>query len=227
MAQHREDVGMRRARVVVKKFDPPVTLSADLPGGLQNDLLQQLSAVDRFDCANQAMTAMRVAQPAFAPLLLCGEQPFDRPELSEWMGFDCLYSVERHVLSPITTCGTRCVDRASVRTALNVNPRAVAAFRSPRILFPKAVWRNREQGRKNMQMRARSRVRRPVALQDARAEAKPASYHCDWFRDVQSKFNLKIGQIRNNLYAEALIKAICHLTIFPKTNKVSWLFNFP
>jgi hypothetical protein len=36
------------------------------------------------------MTAMRIPQPAFAPLLLRGEQTLDRAELSEWMGFDRL-----------------------------------------------------------------------------------------------------------------------------------------
>ena len=108
--EHSKDIGMRRARVVVEEFDPPVTLSADFSGRVQNDLLQQLSPVDRFDCADEAMTAMRIAQSAFAPLLFCGKQTLNGTESSEWVGFDCLYSVERQVLSPITTCGTGCVD---------------------------------------------------------------------------------------------------------------------
>src|SRR6202030_2251213 len=68
-AQHLEHIGMRRARVVVKEFDPPIALAADFSSGLQNGLLQHLPASDRLDCADQAMAAISVTQPALTPLL--------------------------------------------------------------------------------------------------------------------------------------------------------------
>src|SRR5204862_7106465 len=59
-AQHLQHIGMRRARPVVKEFDPPIALAADFSSGLQNELLQYLPASDRLDCADQAMAAMGV-----------------------------------------------------------------------------------------------------------------------------------------------------------------------
>src|SRR4029077_8180095 len=98
--QHFKDVGVRRPRVVVEEFDPPIALAADLSCRLQDDTLQHLLTFHGLDGADQAMTPMRVAQSALAPLLLRGEQPLNRPEFCEWVGLECVYSVEGHVLTP-------------------------------------------------------------------------------------------------------------------------------
>jgi len=49
-----------------------------------------LPTVHGLDGADQAMTPMRVAQSALAPLLLRGEQPLNRPEFCAWVGLECV-----------------------------------------------------------------------------------------------------------------------------------------
>src|SRR4029077_17135266 len=98
--QHFKDVGVRRPRVVVEEFDPPIALAADLSCRLQDDTLQHLPTVHGLDGADQAMTPMRAAQSALAPLLLRAEQPLNRPELCGWGGVEFFNSLERHVPTP-------------------------------------------------------------------------------------------------------------------------------
>jgi hypothetical protein len=99
--QHLQNVRMGRVRIIVKEFDPPVTFAAHLPGGVQDDPLKHLSALYGLDCADQAMTTLRIAQPAFAPLLFGREQALHRAELCELDRSIGFYSVERHLMTPL------------------------------------------------------------------------------------------------------------------------------
>jgi hypothetical protein len=101
LVQHLEDISMRRVRVVVKELDPPITLAAHLSRGVQDDPLEHLSAFYRLDCTDQAMSALSITQPALAPLLLGGEQALHRPEFRKLTRSYGLYSVERHVITPL------------------------------------------------------------------------------------------------------------------------------
>src|SRR5271169_1712875 len=56
-----QHIAMRRARIIVKEFDPPIALAADFSRGLQDGLLQHLPASDRLDCTDKAMAAMGIA----------------------------------------------------------------------------------------------------------------------------------------------------------------------
>jgi hypothetical protein len=85
--QRLQNIRMRRVRIVVKEFDPPITLSTDLSGRLQDDALEQLPPFHGLDCADQAMPAMGIAQPALAPLLVGREQALHRPEFHELLGY--------------------------------------------------------------------------------------------------------------------------------------------
>ena len=77
---------MRRVRIIVEEFDPPITLPAYLSGRLQDDPLEHLPAFHGLDCTNQAMATMGIAQSALAPLLLGREQVFHRRQLRELIG---------------------------------------------------------------------------------------------------------------------------------------------
>jgi hypothetical protein len=78
--QHRQDIGMRCVRIIVKEFDPPVTLTAHFSGGMQDDPLEHLPAFDSLDCSDQTMATLGITEPALAPLLFRREQALHRPE---------------------------------------------------------------------------------------------------------------------------------------------------
>jgi len=52
---------MRGARIIVKEFDPPIPLAADLASGLQDDFLQDLASPHGLDGSDQAVASMSIA----------------------------------------------------------------------------------------------------------------------------------------------------------------------
>jgi hypothetical protein len=50
--QHLLHIRMRGTGVIVKELDPPVPLSADFAGRLQDGTLEQLTAIDSLNCAD-------------------------------------------------------------------------------------------------------------------------------------------------------------------------------
>jgi hypothetical protein len=95
--QYLQHVSMRRARIVVEKFDAPIPLAADLAGGLQDDLLQDLPPSHCLDRSDQAVAAVSITQSALAPLLLSREQPLYGAEPGEGMIIESVCTVERHI----------------------------------------------------------------------------------------------------------------------------------
>jgi len=81
-----QNISVCRVRIVVEEFDPPITLSADLSGRMQDDTLEHLPAFHGLDCTDQAVATMGVAQPALAPLLLGRKHALHRPEFHELFG---------------------------------------------------------------------------------------------------------------------------------------------
>src|SRR5438128_1155776 len=98
---------MCRPRVVIEEFDPPVALPADLPDRTQDDPIEHPSRVSRLDRADQAITAVDVAQSSLAPLRLGGEQTLDRTQLGERTIVKQICAVERHFLTPRSARCTR------------------------------------------------------------------------------------------------------------------------
>jgi hypothetical protein len=79
-AQYEQNIPMSRIGVVVERFDAPIALSAHLSAGTQNDRWKLLPGVRGLDGSDKAMPTVDVAQPALAPLLLCGEKALYSPE---------------------------------------------------------------------------------------------------------------------------------------------------
>ena len=92
---------MRRMRVIIKELDPPVTLAAHLPRGVQDDPLEHLSPFYCLDRTHQAMAALSISQPALAPLLFGCEQALHRPKFRQLTRSKGFYSIERHVITPL------------------------------------------------------------------------------------------------------------------------------
>jgi len=84
--QRLENICVCRVRIVVEEFDPPITLSADLSGRVQDDTLEHLPAFNGLDCTDQTVATIGVTQPALAPLLLGRKHTLHRPEFHELFG---------------------------------------------------------------------------------------------------------------------------------------------
>jgi hypothetical protein len=82
-AQDGEHIRMGRSRIVIKGFDPPITLAAHLARGAQDDPRCFRAATGGLDRSYEAEPAFAVAQPALAPLVLDGEQPLHSSEPGE------------------------------------------------------------------------------------------------------------------------------------------------
>jgi hypothetical protein len=83
--QYAQNMSMSGSRVIIKVLDTPIAFPADLSGRPQEDGLEYLPGFDRLHGPYQAMTAIVVAHPTLAPLLLGREQTLDCAELRQWV----------------------------------------------------------------------------------------------------------------------------------------------
>jgi hypothetical protein len=82
-AQHPQNVGMCRNRVVIEEFEPPIMFSAYVSCGVHDNGLQYLMRFHCLHCPDETIPAFAVAQSPPAPLLLGRQQPIYSSEFRE------------------------------------------------------------------------------------------------------------------------------------------------